>query len=106
MASTATDPPPQPAISWREYGRLRVFLRPYAARLSAILLISLIATLLGLAQPYISKLLIDNALLHRNWTALWQVALLMFIATVLGFALNILSSYQYVRVSAAMLFEM
>jgi ATP-binding cassette subfamily B protein len=30
----------------------------------------------------------------------------MFGATVLGFALNILSSYQYVRVSAAMLFDM
>jgi ATP-binding cassette, subfamily B, bacterial len=34
------------------------------------------------------------------------VALLMFGATVVGFALNILSSYQYVRVSAAMLFDM
>jgi ATP-binding cassette subfamily B protein len=30
----------------------------------------------------------------------------MFGATVLGFVLNILSSYQYVRVSAAMLFDM
>jgi ATP-binding cassette, subfamily B, bacterial len=30
----------------------------------------------------------------------------MFGATVLGYALNILSSYQYVRVSAAMLFDM
>jgi ATP-binding cassette subfamily B protein len=98
--------PEQPVISWREYGRLRVFLRPHAARLAGILAISLIATILGLAQPYISKLLIDDALLHRNWTALWQVAGLMFVATVLGFVLNILSSYQYVRVSAAMLFEM
>jgi len=106
MASTEDDRSLQAAISWREYGRLRVFLRPHAARLIGILAISLVATLLGLAQPYISKLLIDNALLHRNWTALWQVAALMFIATVLGFVLNILSSYQYVRVSAAMLFEM
>ena len=106
MASTTPDPPPQPAITWREYGRLGVFIRPHAVRLVGILIISLLATLLGLAQPYISKLLIDNALLRRNWTALWQVAALMFVATVLGFLLNILSSYQYVRVSAAMLFEM
>jgi ATP-binding cassette subfamily B protein len=106
MGSMEHEPPSQPAISWREYGRLRVFVRPYASRLALILLISLIGTLLGLAQPYISKLLIDNALLHRNWTALWQVASLMFVVTVLGFALNILSSYQYVRVSAVMLFEM
>jgi ATP-binding cassette subfamily B protein len=106
MVSTEHNPPPQATISWREYGRLRVFLRPHAVRLIGILAISLFATLLGLAQPYISKLLIDNALLHRNWTVLWQVAALMFLATVLGFLLNILSSYQYVRVSAAMLFEM
>ncbi len=97
---------PKLAVSWGEYRRLRVFVRPYAGRLAGILAISLAATLLGLAQPFISKLLIDVALLHKNWTALWQVAVLMFVATVLGFALNILSSYQYVRVSAAMLFDM
>ena len=83
-----------------------MFVRPYAGRLTVILAISLLATLLGLTQPYISKLLIDRALLRRDWTALWQVASLVFGATVLGFALNILSSYQYVRVSAAMLFDM
>jgi ATP-binding cassette subfamily B protein len=93
-------------ISWREYSRLQVFVRPYAGRLTVILAISLLATLLGLTQPFSSKLLIDRALLRRDWTALWQVAGLMFGATVLGFALNILSSYQYVRVSAAMLFYM
>jgi len=71
-----------------------------------ILGISLVATLLGLAQPFISKMLIDDALLHRNWTVLWQVAGLMFVVTVLGFTINILSSYRYVSVSAAMLFEM
>ena len=38
--------------------------------------------------------------------ALAWVAGLMFGVTVLGFLLNILSSYQYVRVSAAMLFDM
>src|ERR1700692_1727036 len=38
--------------------------------------------------------------------ALWWVAGLMFGVTVLGFLLNILSSYQYVRVSASMLFDL
>jgi len=103
---TESGPSPQPSVSWGEYQRLRVFVRPYAGRLAIILGISLAATLLGLTQPFISKLLIDVALLHRDWTALWEVAGLMFVATVLGFALNILSSYQYVRVSAAMLFDM
>jgi len=96
----------KPAASWSDYRRLGVFLRPYVRRLLAILVISLGATVLGLVQPYISKLLIDVALMRRDWRALCWVAALMFGATVMGFALNILSSYQYVRVSAAMLFDM
>jgi ATP-binding cassette subfamily B protein len=94
------------AAGWTQYGRLRVFLRPYTARLVWILGISLVATALGLVQPFLSKLLIDTALLRRDWSALCWVAGLMFGGTVVGFLLNILASYQYVRVSAAMLFDM
>jgi ATP-binding cassette subfamily B protein len=89
-----------------EYRRLKVFLTPHTWRLAVILAISLIATALGLAQPYISKLLIDSALLRRDFRMLAWTAAMMFAVTVLGFALNILASYQYVRVSAAMLFDM
>jgi ATP-binding cassette, subfamily B, bacterial len=92
--------------SWKEYRRLKPFLAPYTSRLGVILGINVLSTALGLAQPYISKLLIDNALQPRNMRALWWVAGLMFGVTVLGFLLNILSSYQYVRVSASMLFDM
>jgi ATP-binding cassette, subfamily B, bacterial len=94
------------ASTWKEYRRLKPFLAPYASRLGVILGINVLSTALGLAQPYISKLLIDNALQPRNMRALWWVAGLMFGVTVLGFLLNILSSYQYVRVSASMLFDM
>jgi ATP-binding cassette subfamily B protein len=98
--------PPEPVTNWGDYRRLKVFLRPYTRRLTLILATSLVATGLGLTQPYISKLLIDVALMRRDWRALCWVAAAMFGATILGFALNILSSYQYVRVSAAMLFDM
>ncbi|MCU1259364.1 MAG: transporter related protein, partial [Bryobacterales bacterium] len=92
--------------SWGEYRRLKIFLSPYYGRLALILATSLVSTSLGLAQPFISKLLIDGALLNRDWRLLCEVSGLMFVATVLGFAVNIFSSYQYVRVSAAMLFDM
>ncbi len=91
---------------WSEYRRLKGFLRPYSGRLAFILLTGLLATGLGLAQPYISKLLIDVALMRRDWRALCWIAALMFGAAILSFALNILSSYQYIRVAAAMLFDM
>jgi ATP-binding cassette subfamily B protein len=91
---------------WRHWRRLWVFLHPYTGRLVLILVISLAATCLGLVQPYISKLFIDGALLKRDMHALVRVAGLMFGASVLSFVLNILSSYRYVKVSAAMLFDM
>jgi ATP-binding cassette subfamily B protein len=90
---------------WKAYGRLWVFVRPYTKRLILVLIVSLISTGLGLVQPYISKLLIDKALLRRDMHALLWIAGLMFVAAVLGFALNILASYRYVKVSAAMLFD-
>jgi ATP-binding cassette subfamily B protein len=71
-----------------------------------VLLAGIAATGFGLLQPYISKLLIDDALLKRNLRMLLIVSGLMFGVTVLGFVLNILSSYQYVRVSASVLFDM
>jgi len=64
------------------------------------------ATGVGLVQPYFSKLLIDSALLRRDMRALVWVAGLMAAFTIAGFVLNIISSYQYVRISAHLLFEM
>ena len=89
-----------------EYRRILRFLTPYRAKLALVVAASLVSTLLGLAQPYISKLLIDEALLRRNTRALLLVAGLMAVVTILGFALNILSSFRYVQVSAAVLFDM
>ena len=88
------------------YRRALRFLAPYWPRLVLILLAGIAATAFGLLQPYISKLLIDDALLKRNFRMLVIVSVLMFGVTVLGFALNIFSSYHYVRVSAAILFDM
>ena len=88
------------------YRRAGSFLVPYRWRLVWIMLTGAAATSFGLAQPYISKLLIDEALLRRDFHALLTVSLLMVAATAGSFALNILSSYQYVRVSALVLFDM
>ena len=91
---------------WQTFRRLWVFLRPYTGQLSFVLIVSLAATSLSLVQPYVSKLLIDQALIRRDLHALVYIAGLMFVAIVAGFGLNILSSYRYVRISAAMLFDM
>ena len=88
------------------YRRALAYIAPYWRRLALVVAVSLASTLLGLTQPYIAKLFIDEALLPRNLRALAVVAALMVVVTVLGFALNILSSYRYVAVSADVLFDM
>ena len=88
------------------YRRAARYLAPYRWRLVWILLTGVAATSFGLAQPYISKLLIDEALLRQDFHALLTVSLLMVGATAGNFVLNIFSSYQYVRVSALVLFDM
>lgn len=90
---------------WSTYKRLWPWLKPYAPRLILVLLGSLVATGLTLAQPWISKLMIDEALLKRDWPMLVRIAALMMGATVGGFAVNALVSYRYVSLSAQMLFD-
>jgi ATP-binding cassette subfamily B protein len=89
----------------KQYQRALRFVLPYWKRLAGVTLIGLLATAIGLAQPYFSKLLIDSALLGRDMRALVWVAGLMAGFTIAGFVLNIISSYQYVRISAQLLFE-
>jgi ATP-binding cassette subfamily B protein len=98
--------PARRGIPLAGYRRALGFVVPYWPRLVFVLLSGTAATGFGLLQPYISKLLIDDALLKRNFRMLLVVSALMFGVTVLGFVLNIFSSYQYVRVSASVLFDM
>ncbi len=99
-------PSSPPASLVGEYRRALTYVLPYWRRLVLVLIISLFSTVLGLAQPYIAKLLIDEALLQRNLRALATVAALMVAITVFGFIFNIIASYRYVAVSADVLFDM
>lgn len=90
---------------WGAYRRLLPWLRPYRARLAMVLVISLAATAVGLAQPYLSKLMIDQALMKRDMAALATIAAAMVGVTLGGYVLNIAASYRYVQLSAAMLHD-
>jgi len=70
------------------------------------MLISLLSTAVSLAQPYISKLMIDDALLRRDMRVLIEISAVMLAVTIAGFGLSILASYRYAALSAAMLFDM
>src|SRR6202046_40757 len=93
-------------IPLAQYKRALAYVVPYWRGLLAVMLLGLFSTAVGLVQPYISRLLIDDALLRRNLHALTMIAIAMVVVTIVGFVLNIASSYYYVRLSAESLFDM
>ena len=79
---------------------------PYWRRLLIVLGLSLVSTLLALAIPYLTKDLIDRALVGRDMGDLVRLVGLFSVATILSFALNVASGLVYTRVSADILFDM
>jgi ATP-binding cassette subfamily B protein len=93
-------------IPFAQYKRALAYVVPYWRGLLAVMVLGLFSTAVGLVQPYISRLLIDDALLRRNLHALTMIAIAMVVVTIVGFAFNIASSYFYIRLSAETLFDM
>ena len=82
------------------------YIRPYWRPLTGVLFISLISTSISLWLPYLTKLLVDDALVAKNAQALQRVVLLFLLSGAIGFVLNVVSGLAYTRVSAAILFDM
>jgi ATP-binding cassette subfamily B protein len=86
--------------------RAFAFLVPYWRRLVLVLAISLVSTATTLVIPYLSKDLIDRALIGRDLDALRRIVAWFIGLGVLGFVLNVTSGLRYTRVSAEILFDM
>lgn len=86
--------------------RAFVFLTPYWRRLALVMAISLVSTGLSLVTPYLSKDLVDRALVGRDMAALWRIVGLFALLGVTGYVLNVVSGMRYTRVSAEILFDM
>jgi ATP-binding cassette subfamily B protein len=82
------------------------YLIPYWRRLILVLAISLVSTATTLAMPYLSRALIDDALIGRNLDALRRIVLWFAALGVFSFVLNVVSGLRYTRVSAEILFDM
>lgn len=82
------------------------YLRPYRLQLSGVVAISLVSTGLTLWLPYLTKSLVDDALIGRNASALFRIVGLFAGIGAIGFVLNVVSGLLYTRVSADILFDM
>lgn len=86
--------------------RAFAYLVPYWRRLVLVLVVSLISTATTLVIPYLSKDLIDHALVGRDLDALRRIVYWFIGLGVIGFVLNVTSGLRYTRVSAEILFDM
>ena len=89
------------ALTWL-YG----FVRPHTRRLTAVLLLSIVATAIALVQPYLTKLLIDDGLLPGQLDLVAGLCGLMLAAAVLGGLLGAFNRWLYVTASGRILFAM
>ncbi len=108
MITSSTKPAAQTDArpAFRLYKRALVFLLPYKFRFVPLFALSFLSTVVTLAQPYLTKLLIDDALQHKNFSSLRTFALLMGVFAVLSFGIGILTTYLYTKLSALVLFDM
>jgi ATP-binding cassette, subfamily B, bacterial len=85
---------------------LGVFVRPHKRRLAGVLCLSLLSTSLALAQPYITKLLIDRGLLARRMDIVVLLCGVMLAVAVVAMLLSGANRLLYTDVSARILFAM
>jgi ATP-binding cassette, subfamily B, bacterial len=79
---------------------------PYWRRLIVVAALSLASTALSLVLPYLSKILIDRALIGHDLTALYAIVGWFAASAAAGFALTAVTGLRYTRVSAEILFDM
>ncbi len=81
-------------------------MRPYAKWLALVFALSLAGTALSLFIPYLTKDLVDTALLGQDSAALTRIVALFAGITVVSFGLNVVAGLRYTRTSADILFDM
>jgi ATP-binding cassette, subfamily B, bacterial len=89
-----------------EFRRAVAYVVPYWRRLALVVALSGVSTALSLALPYLSRQLIDGALVGRDLGALYRTVALIAAASIASFALTAVAGLRYTRVSADILFDM
>jgi len=82
------------------------FVRPRSGALLALLALSVTTSLLVLVQPYLTKLLIDDGLLARQFDTVLALVGLIFLAGLLATLLSGANRYFYTRLSGHILFDL
>lgn len=95
-----------PDLLRRALGWLFSFVRPHRRAIAALLGLSLCASLLVLAQPWLTKTLIDDGLLAKDFPVLVQVAVAMIAVGLISTALSGINRYLHTQLSGRILFAL
>jgi ATP-binding cassette subfamily B protein len=98
--------PPRSGLVDPHFRRALAYVQPYAGALVPVVVLSLASTGLSLVLPYLSKVLVDDAILAGDFPLLLRLVGLFIAIPVVSFGLNVFSGMRYTRVSADILFDM
>jgi len=82
------------------------YVRPRLGALAAVLGLAALISLLATAQPYLSKLIIDEGLIGRNFPRLCALCAAIVGLALVGVVLGGFNRWLYVRVSGRILFDL
>lgn len=82
------------------------FVKPQKKAIIGLLLLSFVGSMLVLLQPWLTKLLIDEGLLARDYGMLVRMAIAMILVGILGTALSGVNRYLHTRLSGRILFAL
>ncbi len=91
----------QNALAW--VGR---FIRPEVKSLSLVMLLAACMTGFALAQPYFTKILIDDGLMAGNMNVVIRFAVLIIIMAIIVFVVSGFNRWLYVALSGRILFQL
>jgi len=109
MSKTTTPAQPQRAGGEPRRQSLRWlfgFVAPHRPALLSVLALSTLATGLSLAQPYLTKLLIDDGLIAQDFAQLGVICAAMVVISLLSSVLGGFNQHYYTRLSARILFAL
>lgn len=85
---------------------LAPYVRRHAGALASVVALATLSSLMAVAQPYLSKLVIDEGLIGRHFDVLVRLCCAMVALAAVGFALGALNRWLYVRASGQILFSL
>lgn len=84
---------PKRPITPGTFRRVATFFRPYRRQVALVMVAILVIAVLGLANPYLLKLIIDHAILQRNLTELTEYAALMVAIPIISGLIGVGQTY-------------